>query len=203
MIAFSLWALVGLGFGVVVVRQRSLAVGLVTLQALILVGIALDKAESTNDVVAAVALACRALALAALFLWLAARTRESRPVRAGADPFLRAAAGVTLALVLTWLMPSLGLATRDAERASIALVAFGLAIVALGRATLFQVLGVVAAENGLALAALELPRAPALVIELGVTLDLTLIALVAAAFHTWIFAEFGTTDSSVLRGLRD
>ena len=203
MIAFSLWILVGLGFGVVVVRHRSLAVGLVTVQALVLVGIALDKASTTNDIVAAVALGLRAIALAALFLWLVARTRESRPVRAGADPFVRAAAGVTLALAATWLMPSLGLATRDAERTVIALLAFGLATAMLRRATLFQVLGVVLAENGLALGALELPRAPALVIELGVTLDLTLIALVAAAFHTWIFAEFGTADSAVLRGLRD
>jgi hydrogenase-4 membrane subunit HyfE len=179
-ISFWLWVLVVLGFGVVVVRHRSLAVGLVTVQALVIAGIALDKAATTNDIVAAVALGCRAVALAALFLWLVARTRESQPIRAGADPFARAAAGLALALAVTWLVPA-----------------------ALRRATLFQVLGVVLAENGLALAALELPRAPALVIELGVTLDLTLIALVAAAFHTWIFAEFGTADASLLRGLRD
>jgi hydrogenase-4 membrane subunit HyfE len=203
MTSFWLWMLVGLGIGVVIVRQRSLAVGLVTVQALVLVGVALDEAATTNDVVAAAALACRALALAALFLWLAARTRETQPVRAGADPFARAAAAIALALAITWLVPSLGLASRDAERTAIALLAFGLATAALRRATLFQVLGVVLAENGLALAALELQRAPALVIEVGVALDLTLIALVAAAFHNWIFAEFGTADSSVLRGLRD
>jgi hydrogenase-4 membrane subunit HyfE len=201
--SFWLWVLVGLGFGVVIVRQRSLAVGLVTAQALVLVGIALDEAATTSDVVAAAALACRAVALAALFIWLAARTRETQPVRAGADPFARASAAVALALAVTWLVPSLGLASRDAERAAIALLAFGLVTAALRRATLFQVLGVVLAENGLALAALELPRNPALVIELGVALDLMLIALVAAVFHSWIFAEFGTADSSVLRSLRD
>ena len=203
MISFWLWVLVVLGFGVVVVRHRSLAVGLVTVQALVLAGIALDKAATTNDIVAAAALGCRAVALAALFLWLVAHTRESQPIRAGADPFVRAAAGLALALAVTWLVPRLGLASRDAERIVIALLAFGLATAALRRATLFQVLGVVLAENGLALAALELPRAPALVIELGVTLDLTLIALVAAAFHNWIFAEFGTADTSLMRGLRD
>ncbi len=203
MIAFLLWVLVVLGFGVVVVRQRSLAVGLVTVQALVLVGIALDEAATVHDIVAAAALCCRALALAALFLWLAARTTESQPTRAGADPLARASLAVALALALTWLVPSLGLASRDAERTVLALLAFGLVTAALRRATLFQVMGIVLAENGLALAALELPGAPALVIELGVALDLTLIALVAAAFHTWIFAEFGTTDSSRLRGLRD
>jgi hydrogenase-4 membrane subunit HyfE len=201
--AFWLWMLVVLGFGVVVVRPRSLAVGLVTAQALVLVGIALDRAATANDYVAAAALCCRAVALAALFLWLAARTRETQPTRAGVDPLGRAALAVTLAVTLIWLVPSLGLASRNAERTVLALLAFGLVTAALRRATLFQVLGIVLAENGLALAALELPRAPALVIELGVALDLTLIAIVAAAFHTWIFAEFGTTDSAHLRGLRD
>ena len=58
-------------------------------------------------------------------------------------------------------------------------------------------------ENGLALAALELPGGSSLAIELGVALDLTLVALVAAVFHERIFAEFGTGDTAVLRSLRD
>ncbi len=62
----------------------------------------------------------------------------------------------------------------------LALVAFGVVTVATRRATLFQVLGIVLVENGLALAALELPGSgSSLAIELGVALDLTLIALVA------------------------
>jgi hydrogenase-4 membrane subunit HyfE len=153
--------------------------------------------------VAALALVARGLGLAALFLMLAARTRESRPIRAGADPLVRAVVAVGLALALTWLVPTLGLVSRDAERAVLALVAFGLASAATRRATLQQVVGIILAENGLALAALEQPRAAAIVIELGVALDLTLIALVAAAFHWRIFAEFGTGDSAVLRSLRD
>ena len=58
-------------------------------------------------------------------------------------------------------------------------------------------------ENGLALAALGLPAASALAIELGVALDLTLVALVAAVFHERIFAEFGAGDTAALRSLRD
>ena len=50
-------------------------------------------------------------------------------------------------------------------------------------------------ENGLALAALELPGGSSTVIELGVALDLTLVALVAAVFHERIFAEFGAGDT--------
>ena len=67
----------------------------------------------------------------------------------------------------------------------------------------FQVLGIVLVENGLALAALELPGGASLAIELGVALDLMLIALVAGVFHERIFAEFGAGDTAALRSLRD
>ena len=76
------WLLVALGLGVVVVRRRTLAVGLVTAQALVLAVAAL-RATGGSEVVAAAALAVRAFALAALLLLVVSRTRESRRVRAG------------------------------------------------------------------------------------------------------------------------
>ena len=197
------WALVALGLLVVVVRRRSLAAGLLTAQALVLVAVALSEATSGEDVVAAVALAARAVGLATLFFVLVSRTREPRPVRAGVAPLARAGVAVALALLLTWLIPTIGLESRDAERAVLALVAFGIATTATRRATLFQVMGVVLVENGLALAALKLPGVSSLAIELGVALDLVLVVLVAAVFHERIFAEFGSGDSAVLRTLRD
>ena len=126
-----------------------------------------------------------------------------QPVRAGVAPLARAGLAVALALTLTWLVPTIGLATRDAERAVLALVALGLVTVATRRATLLQVVGIVLVENGLALAALELPGTSSLAIEIGVAFDLTLIALVAAVFHERIFAEFGAGDVAALRSLRD
>jgi hydrogenase-4 component E len=198
-----IWTLVAMGLVVVTVRRRSVAVGFLTAQALVLVGVALKQATSGADVAAAVVLAARAVALAALFYALVARTRESRPVRASVAPLARAGAAVTLALVLTWLVPTIGLASRNAERGVIALVAFGMATVAVRRATLFQIMGVVLVENGLAPAALELPGVSSLAIEVGVALDLTLVVLVAAVFHERIFAEFGSGDSAALRTLRD
>ena len=77
-----IWTLVALGLAVLVVRRRSLAVALVTAQALVLAGFALDEAESSGDVLAAGALAVRAIVLAGLFLLLVSRTRAVRPVRA-------------------------------------------------------------------------------------------------------------------------
>jgi hydrogenase-4 membrane subunit HyfE len=196
------WLLVALGLAVVVVRRRSLAVGLVTVQALVLAGAAAD-ATSGADAAAAFALAVRALALGTLLLFVVSRTREPRPLRAGIAPLARGGLAVLLALSLTWLIPTFGLDSRNAERGVIALVAFGAATVAVRRATLFHVVGIVLAENGLALAALELPNGSSFAIELGVAFDLTLIALVATVFHERIFAEFGAGDSAALRSLRD
>jgi hydrogenase-4 component E len=197
------WTLVALGLAVIVVRRRSVAVGLVTAQALLLVGLALEEASDRDDVIAAGALGVRALALATLFLVLVARTRESRPVRARVAPLARGGAAVAFALALTWLVPAIGLSSRDAERAVLALVAFGIATAAMRRATLFQILGIVLVENALALSALELPGGASLAIELGVAVDLILVALVAGVFHERIFAEFGAGDTAALRTLRE
>jgi hydrogenase-4 membrane subunit HyfE len=194
-----LWLLVGSGLLVVVARRRTAALALVTLQAAVLAGVALGHGEG----LAAAALALRAAALAALLLVVVGGTRESRRVRAAAPPSVRAGAAVALALALIWLVPGIGLASRGAERASLALVAFGLVVVATRRATLLQVLGIVLVENALALAALELPGASSPAIELGVAVDLMLIALAAAVFHVRIFAEFGAGDVAALRSLRD
>ena len=197
------WLLVALGLGVVVVRRRSVAVGLVTVQALLL-AVAVEHAATGAKAAAATALGIRAIALGALLLLVVSRTREPRPVRAGIAPLVRAGVAVAFALALTWLVPRIGLESQSAERGVLALVAFGAVTVATRRATLFQVLGIVLAENGLALAALELPgQGSSLAIELGVALDLTLIALVAVVFHERIFAEFGAGDSAALRSLRD
>ena len=193
-----IWLLVALGLGVVVVRRRSLAVGFVTAQALVLaVSAAHDKAA------AAAVLAVRAVALGTLLLLVVSRTREPRPVRAGIAPIARAGLAVGFALALTWLIPAIGLESRNAERGVLALIAFGITAGATRRATLFHVLGIVLVENGLALAALKLPGGSSTAIELGVAFDLTLVALVAAVFHERIFAEFGAGDSAALRSLRD
>jgi hydrogenase-4 membrane subunit HyfE len=138
-----------------------------------------------------------------MLLLVVSRTREPRPVRSGVAPFARAGVAVGFAFALIWLVPVIGLDSPEVERAVLTLVAFGLVTVATRRATLLQVVGIVLVENGLGLAALTLPGASSLVIELGVAFDLTLVALVAAVFHERIFAEFGAGDTTALRVLRD
>ncbi len=197
------WTLVALGIGVVVVRRRSIAVALVTAQALVLAVAALGQGTATGELAAAAALAARGALLAALFLFLVWRTRETRPHPAPVAPLARAGAAVTLALALIWLVPPFGLDSPAAEQATLSLIALGLVTAATRRATLFQVLGIVLVENGLALAALSLPGTASLAIEIGVAVDLLLIALVAGVFHERIFAEFGAGDTAALRSLRD
>jgi hydrogenase-4 membrane subunit HyfE len=202
--SFLLWALVASGLAVVVVRRRSVVVAIVTAQALTLAVVALVDAESPDDVVAGGALALRAVLLAVLFAGVVARTRERRPVHARVPPLMRAGVAVLLALTLVWLVPEIGLDSRNAERAVLSLIAFGIATAGLRRATVLQVLGIVLVENGLALAALELPGDTAsAAIEVGVAVDLMLISVAAAVFHQRIFGIFGAGDTAALRTLRD
>ena len=196
------WAVVALGIGVVVLRRRSVAVALVTAQALILALGALRDASSVHDAFASAALGVRGIALAVFFWLLVHRTRETRPVRAGVEPLARGMVAVGLALALVWLIPDLGLESTAAERSALTLIAFGLVTAATRRATLFQVLGIVLVENGLAVAALALPGSSSLAIEIGITVDLLLLAVVAGVFHERIFAEFGAGDSAALGSLR-
>jgi len=197
------WIVVALALGVVVVRRRSIAVALVTAEAIIVAAVALRDAAGGAETIAALALLLRGLGLAALFVGLIRSTRERRPVRPYVSPSIRAAIAVSFALALTWLMPPFGLDSRAAERAVIALVAFGVVIVATRRATVFLVLGVVTVENALALAAVAQVGDSSLVIELGVSFDLLLVALVASVFHRLIFAHFGAGDSAALQSLHD
>jgi hydrogenase-4 component E len=196
------WALVGLGFGIVAVRRRTLAVGLVTAQALLLLAHAVQEAAATDDLIAAAALAVRTLGVAAFLLILITRTRDPRLVRSGIAPLRRVAMGAGLALALIWLIPESALPSLTQGRAVIALIALGLVVGATSRGTLFQVLGIVVIENALVLAALGLPGTSWL-IELGLAFDLILLAVVAGVFHKRIFEEFGAGDTGALRSLRD
>jgi hydrogenase-4 component E len=197
------WLVVALGLGVLTLRRRSVAIAAVSLQALLLAGAAAAQAHSIDDAIATAALGVRALLLGALLFLVILRTRESRPVRADSGPVTRGAAGIGVAVALAWLVPTLGLGDRNAERAVLALVAFGLVAAATRRATVFQIVALVQIDNALALAALAgAPGLPALV-ELGVAGDLVMVVLVAALLHARIFAEFGSADSRHLGQLRD
>ena len=197
--------ILALGLGVIVVRRRSVAIGLVAAQslALSLGALGLAGGRSSAFLVASFVLLAKAVVLPALLFALVRRTRESRPVAAAAGPLLRLAGAGAVALSAAVLLPPLGLGNAHVERVAVALVLVGIAIVVARRPAFFQLLGLIVAENGLSLLAVSVPGGLSYVIELGALFDLALVVVVAAAFAQRIHAEFGTGDTELLRGLRD
>lgn len=190
------WAVAGLGLLGLAVERRRTAIALVTLEAFIL-------AAASGELLPGLILASRGALLAALLYLTVRRTTEDRPLPTGASPLVRLAVGITLALALAALVPPLGLTSRDAERAALALIAFGLTMTVLRRSTLHQIAGIVTIENGVALAALSSPGGASLAIELGAAVDLVLVATVALVLHDRVFTALGTSDAARLGSLRD
>ena len=197
-------ALVALGFGVMLVRRRSLATLLVAAQALLLGVAALSlAADHRGFLVAGVILLVRAVALPALLALTRQRTPEPGLVTPATTVVVRLLVATVVALVAVASIPPLGLGDPDAERGAIALLLLGISIVVMRRPALLQVLGVIVAENGVYLLAISVPGGLPFAIELGVLFDLALIVTVAAAFTQKIHGEVGTGDTDLLRELRD
>jgi hydrogenase-4 component E len=197
-------AVLALGMSVTVVRRRSVAIALLAAQSLALGLIAAGLAGGhSGELVVAGVLLGKAVVLPALLYLLIRRTPEAGPVVAAAGPVVRLAAAGAVALCAVVLVPPLGLGAPHTEHAAFALVLVGIAIVVLRRPILFQLLGLIVAENGLSLLAVSVPGGLSYVVEFGALFDLALIVTVAAAFAQRIHTDLGTGDTELLRGLRD
>jgi hydrogenase-4 component E len=188
-----------------VVRRRSVAIALVALQSVFLGAAAISDAagESTALLVGGVALLAKALVLPVLLAAVVTRTREAGRIATERHPLARLTIALAVALGLVALVPRFGLESEDAEHAAVGLVAFGIAIAVVRGPAIFQALGFLVAENGLYLAALAAPGGLPAFIELGLVFDLVVIVSVAGAFSAKIHEELGTSDTSLLEGLRD
>ena len=201
----AMWIAVALGLGIVIARRRSMAIGLIGLQSAVVstTALALTPGRSIDFLGAALVLVLKAV-LITLLLWSAMRkTREAKPVRAGIDPLARLGLTLAAVLVVNLLVPPLSGVDGVAQQASLAVVCAGLATVVLRRATIIQIIGLLATENGLALAAVSIPDGAPALIELGALFDVLLVVAVALAFHDRIYRLLGTGDSALLRELRD
>jgi hydrogenase-4 component E len=197
-------AMLALALAVILVRRRSVAIVLLAAQSLALGIVAIDLAGGrSGDVVVAIVLLSKAIVLPALLYLLIRRTPEARPVTAAASPIVRVACGGAVALSASALVPPLGLGNTHTEHTAVALALVGITIVILRRPVLFQLLGLVVAENGLSLLAVSVPGGLSYVIEFGALFDLAMIVTVAAAFARQIHSDLGTGDTELLRGLRD
>lgn len=197
--------IVALGLGCVVMRRRSVAVALVGAQALLVavLAIVLVPDRPAEFLPAALTLVARAVVIAALLVVAIRRTRHALPGGEEPLPIVRLVIACAIIVTLVALVPTFGLESRLAERGAVALVATGLALLVTRRATVFQVVALLVAENGIAVAAVNVPGGLPIVVELGVAFDLVLVVTVAMVFHDRIFDVFGTTDTRHLRGLRD
>jgi hydrogenase-4 component E len=200
-----IWLVVALGVACVIVRRRSIALILVGVQtiAVAVLAIGLVPSRPTEFLPAAVGLVIRGVVVVALLGIAISRSRQTRPGGEEAVPLVRLGIAALIVGALTALVPAFGLSSRLAEHGAIALLATGLALLVTRRATMFQVLALLVAENGIALAAVNVPGGLPDVIELGVAFDVVLVVTVAIVFHDRIFDVFGTSDTRALGELRD
>lgn len=205
MSATAVTALGALGFAIVVVRHRSLAIALVGAQALLLgtCALSIDSGDGAGMAVAGVILVVRAAVLPALLVLARRHSREPAlvvPATTMVTRLVIAAAAVAIAVAA---LPPLGLADPAAEHGAVALLCLGIATVVTRRPAILQIVGGVVAENGVYLLAVAVPGGVPSVIELGVLLDLALVVTVSVAFSRKIHEEVGSGDVDLLRGLRD
>jgi hydrogenase-4 component E len=198
-------AMVALGFGVALVRRRSLAIALVAIQGLLLGAVALarDGGDGGAMALAGAVLLFRAVAIPVFLIFARRRTPERAlvaPTTSVATRLLITAAVVVVAVAAT---PPLGFEDRVAEHGAVAMLCLGIAIVVLRRPAVLQVAGVLVAENGAYLLAIAAPGGVPAAIELGVLFDLVVVITVAVAFAGKIHEHFGSGDTDLLRGLRD
>jgi hydrogenase-4 component E len=198
-------ALVAIGFGIVLVRRRGLAIVLVGAQALLLgIGaLSLDTGGGSGMAVAGVILLVRAAALPALLLVARSRTREPALVVPATTMVVRLVVGAAVVAVAVAALPPLGLGDPAVEHGAVALLCLGIATVVTRRPAILQIIGVIVAENGVYLLAISVPGGLPSVVELGVLLDLILLVTVTVAFSRKIHEEVGSGDVDLLRGLRD
>ncbi|HVW47716.1 MAG TPA: hypothetical protein VHA76_11725 [Solirubrobacterales bacterium] len=205
MSATAVTALVVLGFAIVVVRHRSLAIALVGAQALLLgiEALSIDSGDGTGMAVAGAILLVRAAVLPALLVLARRHSREAALVAPATAMVTRLViAGIAVAIAVAAL-PPLGLGDRAAEHGAVALLCLGIATVVTRRPAILQIVGGIVAENGVYLLAVAVPGGLPSVIELGVLFDLALVVTVSVAFTRKIHEEVGSSDVDLLRGLRD
>lgn len=201
-----LWALVALGFAIVVVGRRTLAIVLVAMQSLLLGALAIGDALGANGrglVLAIAILVVRGIALPVLLLGLVRGTREPRRIASERPVLARLVFAVGAVASAAALAPAFGLDRAGSERAAVALLVLGILIAAVRQAVVFQLVGFLVAENGVYLAGLAVAGGVPGAIELALLFDLVAVLAVAAAFGAKIHEHFGSSDTHELRGLRD
>jgi hydrogenase-4 component E len=197
--------------GVLWRRQVTALITMLTVQGLMLTGIAaLLAAQQHSREAAGIAIGVGALK-AGIIPWMLRRVhrlvpdaRETRPL-VNVSASLLAAAGLTLlayaaARPLVTLAPS---TSAHATPVGIAVVLLGFFLAATRQRAISQIIGVLLIDNGIAAVAFLATGGVPLIVELGVSADLAFAVLVLQILTSRLHATFGPTDLDELRELHD
>lgn len=197
--------------GVLWRRQVSSLITLLTVQGLMLTGIAaLLAAQQRSGEAVGVALGVGVLK-AGVIPWMLRKVhaqvpdaRETRPL-VNVSASLLAATGLTLlayaaARPLVALSPT---ASAHTTPVGIAVVLLGFFLAATRQRAISQIIGVLLIDNGIAAVAFLATGGVPLIVELGVSADLALAVLVLRILTSRLHATFGPTDLDELRELHD
>jgi len=197
--------------GVLWRRRVSALITLLTVQGLMLTGIAAVLAAEHRSVEAVVVAVAVGVLKAGIVPWMLRRVhaavpdaRETRPL-VNVSASLLAAAGLTLlayvaARPLVALAPS---ASAHATPVGIAVVLLGFFLAATRQRAISQIIGILLIDNGIAAVAFLATGGVPLIVEFGVSADLALAVLVLQILTSRLQQTFGPSDLDELRELHD
>ncbi len=196
--------------GSVLTRRVESGIRLLALQGLLLAvaaaTIALNTGNAHAYVAVALTLAVKSIAIPLLLLRALRQVRVTHEVELVIARPLALLVAIGLVFVAYWsagpLLAPAAFATHDALPAALAMMLIGLFSMLIRKSALSQVVGLVALENGLYLAAVVATHGLPLAVELGVELDLLVAVLVMGLVVRQIHHHFDTIDTDQLSRLR-
>lgn len=179
----------------------------VALAVLVLV-LGLHEADAELLAVAALVLVLKAVVLPRILVRTVARlgvgVREETPVINTTASLIALSMLTMLAYLVSRPLLTLGDGpTTTAVPVGIALVLYGMLLLATRRHAVSQLLGFLVLDNGIATVAFLIAGGVPLVVELGVSLDVLLVVLILQVLTSHIRTEFGVADLDDLSELRD
>jgi hydrogenase-4 component E len=184
-----------------------LAVQGVALASLVLV-LGLDEGSAELLAVAVLVLALKAVVLPGVLLRTVTRhgvdVREETPIINTTASLIALSLLTMLAYLVCRPLQTLGEGpTTTAVPVGIAVVLYGMLVLATRRHAISQLLGFLMLDNGIATVAFLTAGGVPLVVEMGVSLDVLLVVLILQVLTSHIRTEFGEADLDDLTELRD
>ncbi|BEU87904.1 hypothetical protein TAMA11512_13680 [Selenomonas sp. TAMA-11512] len=138
-------------------------------------------------------------------LWrLAGKIQDEREIFSDSNVNYSTAAAAIFLVLGYLLAEQIGVSkeVRSIIASSIMMIMTGLALMAIRRRAIMQVIGLITMENGIYLLGLLITEGLPLVVELGVFLDVLIAVVVLVILTNHMSLSFMTTDTTVMRKLK-